>query len=102
MAKIAIKEGTKDAINYLLEAKRSAEFLNEEFYILESTIALGDFYYNIQEKWENCLTEYFKAKDLARNLSSSVDSAKIERRINDMKLRMNKEKFKEIELKYAK
>ena len=102
LAKIAVKNGSKEAINYLLEAKRSAEFLNEEFYILESTIALGDYYYNNPEKWDNCLIEYFKAKKLVKNLSSSIESAKIERRINDMKLRMKKDKFKEIEEKYDK
>ncbi len=102
LAKIAVKNGSQDAINYLLEAKRSAEFLNEDFYILESTIALGDYYYNTPEKWDKCLKEYFKAKNIANNLTSLVEIAKIERRINDMKLRMNKENFKEIELKYAK
>lgn len=102
LAKIAVKNGSKEAINYLLEAKRSAEFLNEEFYILESTIALGDYYYNNPEKWDNCLVEYFKAKNLAKNLSSPIEFAKIERRINDMKLRMKKDTFKEIEEKYDK
>ena len=102
LAKIAIKNGSKDAIDYLLEAKRSAEFINEEFYILESTLALGDFYYNKPEKHKESLTEYFKARNFAKNISEKVELAKIERRINDMKLRMNKKDFEEVAKKYEK
>ena len=101
LAKICIKENSKDALNYLLEAKQSAEFINEDFYILQATIALGDYYYNNISLNKKALTEYFKARKTAQNLSGSVDTDKIEQRINDMRLRMDKDVFDEIEKKYG-
>lgn len=88
-------------LDYLLEAKRSAEFINEDFYILESTIALGDYYYNNPDKYKDALKEYFKARKTAANLEGTVDTARIESRINDMKLRMKPEEYTEIEKKYG-
>ena len=88
-------------LDYLLEAKRSAEFINEDFYILESTIALGDYYYNNPDKYKDALKEYFKARKTAANLEGTVDAARIESRINDMKLRMKPEEYTEIEKKYG-
>ena len=87
-------------LEYLLEAKQSAEFINEDFYILESTIALGDYYYNAPNKHKEALREYFKAKKVARNLAETVDTTKIESRIKDMRLRMSEEEFNEIARKY--
>ena len=101
LAKISIKDGSKKALDYLKEAQRSAEFLNEEFYILESTIALGDYYYNRREYYKDGLREYFNAKKIADKSESDVDINKIERRIKDMQLRMPPEDFSEIEEKYA-
>ena len=101
LAKICIKESSKKALDYLLEAQRSAEFINEEFYILESTIALGDYYYNRRDYYKEGLKEYFKAKKLAMNSDTDIDINKIDRRINDMKLRMNSQDFAEVEAKYA-
>ena len=90
----------KKQLEYLTEAKKSAEFINEDFYILESTLALGDYYYNEPNKHKEALREYFKAKKTAESLSSSVDINKIETRINDMRLRMSTEEFDEIAKKY--
>lgn len=101
LAKICIKEHSKDALNYLLEAKQSAEFINEDFYILEASLALGDYYYNNISLNKKALTEYFKARKTAQNLSGTVDTEKIEQRIEDMRLRMDKDVFDEIEKKYG-
>lgn len=100
LAKIYLKENPDNALKYLLEAKSSAEFINEEFYMLETSIALGDYYYNIPEKYKEGLREYFKAKKLADRLGKTVDMTKILQRIQDMKLRMSQEDFAEIEKKY--
>ena len=101
LAKICIKESSKKALDYLIEAQKSAEFINEEFYILESTIALGDYYYNRRDYYKDGLKEYFKAKKLAMNSDTDIDINKIDRRINDMKLRMDSQDFAEVEAKYA-
>ena len=100
LAKIYQKEGSKQALDYFLEAKQSAEFINENFYIVEATIALGDYYYDNKDLNDKALIEYFKAKKIAKNIAESVDIDKIDKRINDMKLRMNRNIFDEIEKKY--
>ncbi|MCM1003117.1 MAG: tetratricopeptide repeat protein [Candidatus Gastranaerophilales bacterium] len=101
LAKICLKENSEKALAYLLEAKSSAEFINEEFYMLETSIALGDYYYNYPDKYKLGLREYFKAKNLAQRLGKTVDITKIEQRIKDMKLRMTPTDFEEIENKYG-
>ncbi len=101
LAKICLKENSEKALAYLLEAKSSAEFINEEFYMLETSIALGDYYYNYPDKYKLGLREYFKAKNLAQRLGKTVDITKIEQRIKDMKLRMAATDFEEIENKYG-
>lgn len=102
LANIYLKEGSKQTLKYALEAKSSAEFLNEEFYILEALITLGDYYYNDSQKTKECLIEYFKAKTLAVGLGKTIDINKIQTRINDMKYRMDANDFTEIEKKYDK
>lgn len=102
IAKIYTLKGSKQALDYLIEAKKSAEFINEDFYIMQASIALGDYYYSRPANYKDGLTEYFKAKSIAKNNSLSVDISKIERRIQDMKLRMDKNDYLQIERKYDK
>jgi len=102
LAKILLKTGSKKALDFLIEAKKSAEFINEDFYIMQSSIALGDYYYNLPQKSQEGLIEYLKAWKVAQNLASNVDIVKIEQRIQDMKLRMKQEEFEEIFSKYGK
>ena len=101
LGQIYKKENSKKTLIYLLEAKSSAEFINESFYILDATIALGDFFYNNPKTYKEALTEYFKAHNIAENLTGEVDIVKIKNRINDMKLRMEPNDFEEIESKYG-
>lgn len=101
LAKICISQNSKQALDYLIEAKQSAEFINEDFYILESSIALGDYYYNQKDMTTNALTEYLKGRRIAQNLGGVVDIDKIEERIRDMQLRVNKDEFERLEQKYG-
>jgi tetratricopeptide (TPR) repeat protein len=100
IAKILEYMGHEKALEFYVEAKKSAEFINEDFYIMESTIALGDYYYNKPKSQKEALVEYFKAKKIASRISQSEDLKKIKNRINDMKLRMKSEDFTSIENKY--
>ena len=102
IAKILIKKDAASALKYLLEAKQSAEFVNEEFYIMQSALALGDYYYNCSDKYKDALKQYFVALKIAESGNENVDSSKILRRINDMKLRMSENDFKEVENRYGK
>lgn len=101
LAKICQIENDKKALDYLLEAKQSAEFINENFYMLEATLALGDYYYNNISMNKKALIEYFIARKLARALGNAVDMSKIEARIKDMRLRMASEVFDDIEKNYG-
>lgn len=102
LAKIYMETLSSKALNLLIEAKKCAEFINEEFYILESAIALGDYYYNNPKTYKEALIEYYKALSIAEHISGEVDSSKISQRIKDMELRMTPEEYTEIENKYDK
>ncbi len=101
IAEILTQRRKPQALDYLIEAKKSAEFINEDFYIAQSTIALGDYYYNFSDKCKDSLKEYFLARKYAESLSQKFDISIIQRRINDMKLRMTREDFEEVEMKYG-
>jgi len=101
IAEILIINKPSKALTFLKEAKKSAEFLNKSSYIIESSVKLGDYYYNLPDKLDLCLKEYLTALRTAINSAESIDLSKIEKRIQDMKLRMDKSKFKDIEKKYG-
>ena len=101
LAKIGILENNDSGLKFLIEAKQSAEFLNEPFYIMESSIALGDYYYNNVSTCDKALIEYLCAKKQAEIQNEAIDISKILERINDMKLRMSPEDFDKIENKYG-
>ncbi|MBE7702931.1 MAG: SEL1-like repeat protein [Cyanobacteria bacterium SIG28] len=102
LAQIYMEEHSKKALPFLLEAQKSAEFLNEAFYMIESSIALGDFYYDNPQTHIDALREYYKAKSIAMRVDFTIDYSKIDSRIKDMKLRLPEEEFSAIEKKYEK
>lgn len=102
IAKIYCNQFSSKALDYLIEAKQSAEFVDEPFYIVNACIALGDYYYNIPEKEEDALKEYFKAKQTIINSVADIDISNVDKRIEDMKLRLPREVFAEISKKYGK
>ena len=93
-------EKSKKTLDFLTEAKKAAEFINEDSYIIDSSLELGDFYYNLPDKKNEALSEYFCALKIANNLLNEKEISKIKKRIDDMKLRMNQEDFEKIEKKY--
>lgn len=101
LAKIYKTIQSPSAMMFLLEAKKCAEFLNEDFYIMEAALELGDYYYNISDSTKLCLQEYFIALKSAEKIGIDVDTGKIISRIEDMKLRMSEEDFAEVESKYG-
>ncbi len=100
IAKLLMRTDEEKVLKYLTEAKQSAEFVNESFYIVEASLALGDYYYNLPDKSKQALTEYYKSKKTALNSVETIDISAIDKRINDMKLRMNEKDFLEIQKKY--
>jgi len=102
LAKIYTEEHIKQAIDFLTEAKQSAEFINDEYCIMESSVNLGDYYYNDKNADKKALNEYFYALKSANKIGLADDINKIKGRIEDMRLRMEPEDFNEIEKKYGK
>ena len=100
IAKILNERNDRNVLKFLLEAKQSAEFIDDTFNIIESSVALGDYYYNIPEKSKEALTEYCKARQTALNTAEDIDITNINKRIHDMKLRMPENIFTEISQKY--
>ncbi len=88
------------ALKYLEEAKRSAEFINDNFCIAKASVALGDYYYNQPENAELALKEYYNAKQTVENAQENIDISTINKRIEDMKLRLPEDKAAEILSKY--
>lgn len=84
-----------------MKQNKAAEFINEDFYLLEATLALGDYYYNNISLNKKALIEYFKARRIAQTLGDSINISKIEARVKDMKLRMDKDVFSDLERKYG-
>ena len=102
LAKIAKIKNNPDVLKYLQDAQQSAEFISEPFYMLESTIELGDYYYNQPNQFKNALIEYMKAKNIAQSSFGREELNKILKRIDDMKARMKYSDFEEIVKKYDK
>ena len=102
LAQIYKIEKSSQALNYLIEAKQAAEFVNENSYIIDSSLELGDFYYNLPDKKTEALEEYFNALKFADNTLNETETNKITKRIEDMKLRMEQTDFERIEKKFNK
>lgn len=96
LAEIYAPRDTQKATEYYNRAIKYAYELKEAFYIIASTTALGDFYFN---RGENALAlKNFKiALELAKNSKYQENSEKIEQRINDIKMRVGEERFVELE-----
>ncbi len=101
IGEILNKRRSKKALKYLTEAKQSAEFVNEPFYITSASIALGDYYYNLPDKSKDALIEYLKAINTARNSAEDIDTSNIIKRIEDMKFRMPEDDYAETLKKYG-
>ena len=96
LAQIFVKEKSPKALDLLIEAKKSAEFINDNYLIIDASLALGDYYYNNPNTYKEALTEYMKAKTIADMVGESEYLRNCDRRIKDMQLRMTKEDYDEM------
>ena len=101
LAKIYEMQHSPKTLEYLIAAKQSAEFIDEEYSILESTVALGDYYYDHKEMSQKALIEYFKALKVSRSYGDNFDISKIQQRIEDMRKRIDSDIFEKLEKQYA-
>ena len=95
LAEIYSPKDTDKAIHYFNEAINSANKLQENFYIVSATTALGDFYFN---RNENSLAykNYKIALDLVNETKNENNYKKIQERINDIRIKIGEERFKNL------
>jgi tetratricopeptide (TPR) repeat protein len=86
----------KDArLKMLLDAKNSAIQSKDIHAIIDSTIRLGDLYYDYS-KPNSALSEYLTLYRAGKNSFSEYNLNKLKSRLNDIRAMIGKEKFKEL------
>lgn len=96
LAEIYSAKDPKKAVEYYNNALYYANTLNEPFYIISTATALGDFYFNRKEN-EQALKNYKHAYNYAKDGIYKENAPKILQRIEDIKMRVGEERFKELE-----
>ena len=96
LAEIYSAKNTEKAIEYYNKALSYANLLNEPFYIISTATALGDFYFNRKDN-SLALKNYKHAYNFAKDGIYKENADKILQRINDIKMRVGEERFKELE-----
>ena len=84
LAEITGGKHPEKSIEYLKKARACAKELNEEFYIVSSNVAMGDFYYR-QKDYKNALIYYKEAQQNITGEFSSENKEKINMRIEDIR-----------------
>lgn len=95
LASLNRRKNPETAFKFYNRAYETACKLNEVFYKVSSTLALGDFYLSSKNP-EVALKKYLHAKATAEGNLSEKNLNKIERRIEDLKIQLGEEKFNEI------
>lgn len=96
LAEIYAAKSPDKAVEYYNQALNYANMLNEPFYIISTATALGDFYFNRKEN-SLALKNYKHAYNYANDGVYKENVPKILQRIEDIKMRVGEERFKEIE-----
>ena len=96
LAEIYAAKSPEKAVEYYNQALNYANILNEPFYIISTSTALGDFYYNRKEN-SLALKNYKHAYTFANDGIYKENAQKILQRIEDIKMRVGEERFKELE-----
>lgn len=95
LAELNRNKSPEKTVEYYQKAIKSAQALNDAFYLTSAYLELGD-YYNNHRKIKYALKFYLKAQASARNDFSKENSSGIEQRINDIKIRLGS-KYEELE-----
>ncbi len=84
-------------LNFLLKALSAAKRIQDKFYIINSYIEVGDYYYKVKND-EKALKAYLLARNIltAQEEFRPDDLKTIDVRIMDLKIRMDRELFKKL------
>ncbi len=96
LAEIYSARDPQKAIEYYNKALNYANTLKEPFYIISTAAALGDFYFNRKDN-ALALQNYKTAYNYAKDGIYKENAEKILMRIEDIKMRVGEERFKELE-----
>ncbi len=86
------KKDFEKSVHYYKKAVDAAVELNEPFYIASSNLALGDYYFN-KKYIDQALDCYLKSLEIAQKYFKKDNIAKVELRINDIKLKLGEVEF---------
>lgn len=95
LASILQNTNPEESLKYYKIALQSAEQLQDSFYSISATLAIGDYHYDINQN-EMALKYYIKAYDIAQGNLSKDNIYKIDSRINDIKFKLGIEKFENL------
>ena len=96
LAKLSRRLSPDTSEEYLKKATETAKKLNEPYYIMISEIEYGDFCI-IKKDYKTALQSYLKAMEYIDEKTTLEHREKIERRIQDLKVRLGTEKFEQLE-----
>ena len=96
LAEIFSSKDIEKSVEYYNKSIEYAYKLNENFYIISATTALGDFYFNHNEI-NLSFKNYKIALDLTQNAQHNDNYNKIIQRIEDIKIKIGEERFNELE-----
>ena len=81
--------------SYLTKALASAKQLKDNLYIASAHLEIGDYYYRERELIP-ALKSFLSAKEFMRNSKDEENEAKIETRLNDLKIKMGERMYNAI------
>lgn len=96
LAKLSRRLSPDTSEEYLKKATETAKKLNEPYYIMISETEYGDFCI-IKKDYKTALKSYLKAMEYIDEKTTLEHREKIERRIQDLKVRLGTEKFEQLE-----
>ena len=99
LAKLYSRFDEISAVGYFKQALDSAKKLNDIFKEALVHFEMGEFYYDKQED-EKALVNFLNAKEVLKNTSDKENVARINSRIEDIKMRLNENGFNLIMGKY--
>lgn len=98
LAQIYQRRDPKKALHYFTIAYDCAIKLNDIFNIATSSLAIGDFHYELNQN-EDALKYYLSTMNLVKDEFSKENLDKIQVRINDIKFRIGQDRFDILERK---
>lgn len=96
LAKLCRRLFPETSEEYLKKATETAKKLNEPYYIMISEIECGDFCI-MKKDYKTALKSYLKAMKYIDEKTTLEHREKLERRIQDLRVRLGAEKFEQLE-----